>query len=442
MRYRALLAAIDNYGHPRNNLPSCLEDLRFVQHLLSNKLGVPADKIKALTDGEATVEAVHNGLKWLTSDTAEDERLLFFYSGHGFQIPTTDNGGKLNIEEGLVLTQDKFFYDNELVKASQAAPPGTLTLLFDCCFGGGGDKVFSPTGGQFGSYITPKRWAPPTEFITKHEVLNNPNATPVASYKPFGMLPITVRPPPSLVMSASESTTWPTAIDEEGQPLINGALLAACHEDETASASNDLTDGLSAFTCALKRLIEQRGLDQSLQEVRDGTDRILKAMRFRQTSTLKIGTGPIDRDSRFLGLQRKPTVPSRPTDRRVPVADDKFLEMIAPIIIERVINELTKKGYTPRTGGDEKFFPGFETLVPILVNRAIDELTKKGYQPVNSGSDKSVGGDIFRELVNRITRELVNKGYTPVGTQTDKFFPGIEVIAPIVIDRVIDQFVR
>jgi hypothetical protein len=29
-----------------------------------------------------------------------------------------------------------------------------------------------------------------------------------------------------------------------------------------------------------------------------------------------------------------------------------------------------------------------------------------------------------------------------VSNPSDKFFPGIEIIAPIVIDRVIDQFVR
>ena len=69
MRYRALLAAINDYGNPRNNLPSCIEDLNYVSELLRGHLKVPDDKIRKLTDGQATVEAVEGGLQWLTSDT-------------------------------------------------------------------------------------------------------------------------------------------------------------------------------------------------------------------------------------------------------------------------------------------------------------------------------------------------------------------------------------
>jgi hypothetical protein len=245
-----------------------------------------------------------------------------------------------------------------------------LTLLLDCCFGGGNEKMFSPSGRELGSVITPKRWAPPTEFLAKHAIFGKAEAASISSYKPFGMRPVTARPEPSVVLSKSGSTSWPTAIDEEGQPLVNGVLIAACTEDETASASNELTEGLSAFTFALKRLVEQQGHDLSLQDVRDGTDRILKGLRFRQTSTLKIGTGPVDRDSRFLSLQRKTTIPSWPTDRRLEMTDTKFLDRI----------------------------------VPVLVERAISELTKKGYQPASSGSDKSLGGDIVRDLADRVVR--------------------------------------
>lgn len=433
MRYRALLAAIDDYGNPRNNLPSCVNDLRYVSEVLRGKLQVPDENIKTLINGQATVEAVQGGLEWLTSDTAEDERLLFFYSGHGFQLPPA-NG---RVDEALVLSQDGFFRDDALVKGSQAARPGTLTILFDCCFGGGNEKMFQPSG-DFGAFVAPKRWSPPTAYLMKTAAFASAEAVAVSSYKPFGSRPITSKAAPSVVLSATGATTrWPTAIDEAGQPLINGALLAACTEDETASASTPQTEGLSAFTYALKRLIERQGLDLTLHEAQEGTDRILKNMGFRQTSTLKIGTGPIDRDSRFLSLAPKAITPSWSTDRRIDMADQKFLESLVPILIERVVNELTRKGFAPAAGGTDKFFPGIEIVAPILVNRIIDELTRKGYRPAGNGSDKSLLGDVAREVIERTVRELTKKDFTPPPAGIDKF--GLGDVAEIIIRELTKQ---
>ena len=464
MRYRAFLAAIDDYGNPRNNLPSCVNDLKYVGQLLRSKLGVPDDKIRALTNGQVTVEAMQSGLEWLTGDTSEDERLLFFFSGHGFQLPATESG---SVDEALVLSQDKFFRDDALVKSSKAARPGTLTVVLDCCFGGGGDKVFMPTG-DFGSFITPKRWSPTREFLAKSPVFTNTEAALVTTYKPFGGRPISSKAPTSYVYSAAGATPWPTAVDEAGQALINGALLAACLEDETASASTDKTAGLSAFTYALKLLVDQQGLELTLRQAQEGTDRILKRMGFRQTSTLKIGTGPIDRDSRFLSLEHKALIPSSPTDRRIDMADDqKFLERLVPVLIERVVHELTKKGYSPG-GGSDKFFPGAHLVVPVLVNRVIDELTKKGYSPANGAAEKHFAPDIgdmidrairgmaggkdftptnagtekfgLRDVAEIVVRELMNKGYVADSAGSDKFIP--PWVAPIVVDQVVRHFAR
>ena len=258
-------------------------------------------------------------------------------------------------------------------------------------------------------------------------------------------------------------------MDEAGQALINGALLAACLEDETASASTDKTAGLSAFTYALKLLVDQQGLELTLRQAQEGTDRILKRMGFRQTSTLKIGTGPIDRDSRFLSLEHKALIPSSPTDRRTDMADDqKFLERLVPVLIERVVNELTKKGYSPAGGGGDKFFPGAHLVVPALVGRVIDELTKKGYSPANGAAEKSFAPDIgeiidrairgmaggkdftpmnagtekfgLRDVAEIVVRELINKGYVADSAGSDKFMPAW--VAPMVVDQVVRHFSR
>lgn len=431
MRYRALLAAIDDYGSARNNLPSCVNDLRYVHDLLRGPLKVPDSQITRLVNSEVTAEGVRKGLEWLTRDPSKDERLLFFFSGHGYQIARSDG----SMDEALVLSGNEFFLDDKLVECAKAAKPGTLTVLLDCCFGGGNDKFFLPTG-TFGALAKPKRWSPPDAFLDDDlRQLAKGQSVPIASYKPFCAQPVSSKVAASVVFSEAGMTRWPTAVDEAGQASINGVLLAACLEDETASASTAQTPGLSAFTFALKRVIEQHGVDLTLQDIRDRTDRALKGLGFRQTSTLKIGTGPIDRDSRFLSLQRKAGAASWSTDRRIDMSDTKFVE----VLVERVIRELTQKGYQPVSASPDKFFPGIEIIAPIIIDRVIDELTKKSYksQSDSNGSDKSLLGDIARDVVERTVRELIRKDFSPPSEGADKF--GLGDVAGIIIRELTKQ---
>jgi hypothetical protein len=92
---RALLVAINDYGSQQNNLPSCLEDATRFRSLLSERYGFT--DFHELYDGEATVANVEAGLGWLFENVAEDDRLVFYYSGHGFQQPKGEN-----LEECLV----------------------------------------------------------------------------------------------------------------------------------------------------------------------------------------------------------------------------------------------------------------------------------------------------------------------------------------------------
>ena len=86
---RALLVAINNYGSQQNNLPSCLEDANRFRSLLAERYGF--DQFTELYDGDATVANVEQGLTWLFEDVAADDRLVFFYSGHGYQQPNGEN---------------------------------------------------------------------------------------------------------------------------------------------------------------------------------------------------------------------------------------------------------------------------------------------------------------------------------------------------------------
>ena len=125
--------AINDYGSPQNNLPSCLEDAAQVRSVLQSRYGF--ETFTELYDGDATVANVEGGLAWLLDNVADDDRLVFFYSGHGYQQPR--NG---NLDECLVLSNLEIFFDDRLSELSQSAPPGVLTVVLDPCFSGGMEK--------------------------------------------------------------------------------------------------------------------------------------------------------------------------------------------------------------------------------------------------------------------------------------------------------------
>jgi hypothetical protein len=69
---RALLVAINDYGSPQNNLPSCLEDAAQFRSVLQSRYGF--ETFTELYDGDATVANVESGLAWLFENAADDHR--------------------------------------------------------------------------------------------------------------------------------------------------------------------------------------------------------------------------------------------------------------------------------------------------------------------------------------------------------------------------------
>jgi hypothetical protein len=256
---RALLVAINNYGSQQNNLPSCLEDAARFRSLLEERYGF--DQFTELYDGDATVANVEQGLTWLFEDVAPDDRLVFFYSGHGYQQPNGEN-----LEECLVLSNMEFLFDDRLSELSQTAPPGVLTVVFDSCFSGGMEKQVGADGRI--EIARTKAWSPPANARSQQQkALIGRQLIP----RPFGSMEVTdpagVK---ALVLGRGSAPSKAGAggagqgagqgaaggADETGELALNGLLLSACSENETASAATSATDGMSAFTCALMNVFD------------------------------------------------------------------------------------------------------------------------------------------------------------------------------------------
>ena len=98
------------------------------------------ENVKSDYDDKATLANVQAGLSWLFDGAGADDRLVFFFSGHGYQAAKGDN-----LEEVLCL-YDEFLFDDVLSQKTQGLPPGVFTLVSDSCHSGGMYKMIFADG--------------------------------------------------------------------------------------------------------------------------------------------------------------------------------------------------------------------------------------------------------------------------------------------------------
>jgi len=292
---KALVVGVNDYGGPPNDLPSCVNDANVVTQLLQSSYDFK--EVHTIRDGEATVARLEEELKWLAKSSRPDDRLVFYFSGHGY-TKLTDG-----IMEEFLVMRDGLFDDNRLVNETRDLAPGTLTVILDACFSGGMEKkVFDPTGATPNVELAAvKAWKPQREEAVRDKGLAESGHQTVREFRRFGCTPIassaaiartlaveafTSRATQSAPTAAvgTSSLPWTKVVtDEAGQLELNGLLLAACLETETAVASTSKTEGLSAFTHALVRSAERLGPSASTADVLTAVDHQLKALGVRQT---------------------------------------------------------------------------------------------------------------------------------------------------------------
>ncbi|MFC7621357.1 caspase domain-containing protein [Microlunatus sp. GCM10028923] len=437
--FKALLVGIDDYGDPRNNLNSCLADVQHVRNRLERDYGFSAQNITTLVDAAATVANVKAALDTLFSGVGPDDRLVFMYSGHGFQVP---EGNALT--EVLVL-RDGFFSDDELSDRTQALPPAVLTVVFDSCFSGGMQKFFVTKSG--GEATRSKVWLPDDE---QAKALNLAlTSGTVKRLGPFGAHAISsnhvAASEKGVVSPPVEGQPAKASVDEEGQLRINALLLSACRENETASAKRSDTQGLSAFTFALGKAIDTLGIDASPPDLHQEAERILTEMSFGQRPLLfEPPTAPqmavasfvlgktlyhqpiaaatdvssmiaaaieqalqaLRKDKIMTATAVQPTIATAPT---APVAEGQekwgFLAAALPIVLPPLIDGISslfktyqatesappQKSATVVEQGDEKWLSFLTSALPIVLPPLMDGIGSlfKTYQATGSVPQKS-----------------------------------------------------
>jgi metacaspase-1 len=152
MKKKALIVGI-NYTGTGNALKGCLNDAKNMQALLESR---GFTEIKPVLEKEATTAGIKAGLEWLVADTQPGDVIVFHYSGHGSQLPSSveeDKWEEIICPVDLNWT-DKVITDNTLREIFDKVPNGVnTTLVLDCCHSGtmldqnqtmGGTKEIAP----------------------------------------------------------------------------------------------------------------------------------------------------------------------------------------------------------------------------------------------------------------------------------------------------------
>jgi hypothetical protein len=183
---RALLVGVGKLGIPGNDLPSIELDLDRMHEML-NLMGFEDRQIHTLQDEAATssnVVAEFNG--WLKQGVQPNDRVVFYFSGHGSNIPDLRGDQDDNVSQVLVTHDVKRIHDKagaslagvlpdyRLSEMLAALPSRNVLFIVDSCHSGTVTRSFNLNNHSLGatpvfikSYNYPGMPAPPPHAVAR-----------------------------------------------------------------------------------------------------------------------------------------------------------------------------------------------------------------------------------------------------------------------------------
>ena len=140
----ALLVGIETYQQPGLiSLPGCANDAELMRQALVDKFGFPAENIVTVLNEQATRAGIETAFRTHLIERAQPgDVVVFYYSGHGTQVPD-DNGDEADgVDEALCPTdiskQDSatWLRDDTLTEWLSQLRTEKVTVILDSCFSG------------------------------------------------------------------------------------------------------------------------------------------------------------------------------------------------------------------------------------------------------------------------------------------------------------------
>lgn len=250
----ALLVGIDDYPGSDNDLGSCVADTRLMRQLLVDRLGFKPQNIITIHDAQATRDHIIAAFRSHLSKAGPDGRALFYFSGHGLQLPEnvgiTDDEPDRQDEAISVWGHDRnssIIVDDEISWLVQQLPSRHMTVILDSCHSGTASR--GPEWPFRGKTV---KWEQVADRVTLPQAY------------------LTQGQPDGAAAAASDGVSKAAF---EFQLPLDHILLAAARSDQLAEsrASGWPTHGgtASTFTYFLVRELEEGQLQRSWEEVID-----------------------------------------------------------------------------------------------------------------------------------------------------------------------------
>lgn len=131
----AVMVGISDYAGTASNLAYTADDARKMAETLRRQ-GVLASESIVLTDAQATPAAVRAAFSRVAQAAGPNDMFLFFYSGHGTQVPARGQGEADNRDEAIALIGG-LILDDEMAQMWGQVRAGVSMIALDACFSGG-----------------------------------------------------------------------------------------------------------------------------------------------------------------------------------------------------------------------------------------------------------------------------------------------------------------
>ncbi|MCD5364644.1 caspase family protein, partial [Chromobacterium aquaticum] len=315
-RRRALLVGINAYPKPEMRLNGCVNDVYLMSSVLQ-ECGFAADDIRVLSDERATRDALLERLDWLADGVGPGDERVFFYSGHGAELPHYGADGQPDRSDETLVPVDfdwqpeHAFTDKEFYRYySQLPYDANFVAIFDCCYAGGMTR-----GGRTVRGIDPPddvrhrmlRWEP------RHQMWVPRDFAEQAAQAGRAFLPDRAAPADAIQLRR-HGLGEAKALWTDSEPAFKAAtaayghagpyvplLLFAAGQAELASEYNHGAAAYGAFTFTLAKRLRAAAQPLSFAALIAEVRQELQALGYQQTPTL---SGHPDKMAALVPAQR------------------------------------------------------------------------------------------------------------------------------------------
>jgi len=273
-RRKALLVGINDYPDPANRLEGCVNDVFTMSSVLQD-CGFPADVIRTCLDSRATANGILDRLQWLLDQAKPGDELVFYYSGHGAQVPEYGENFEPDHHVETLVPWDfdwspaTYVADDQIYDLySQLPYDCRLMMVFDCCHSGGIDRagMSRPRGIAPPDDIRHRelKWDSKTQMWVSRDFRRiNEDFTPEpdVAQQFFGTEGATQRIGRASMLRGLSSRQYHRRM-KDGQPAALGPylpmIIEACGENELSYEYRHGATSYGAFTYSLATVLRRR----------------------------------------------------------------------------------------------------------------------------------------------------------------------------------------